>query len=304
MDVPIEHSEVHIYQVPIKRGNTQLRSNEMKLYKFVSCPDAVRSIARGSVKFTLPSQLNDPSELAPVMDFEAIRSSFDLLRQVGYSDHQFSCLQEQGTILDYLAPKMKREATPSTRQQANSRLRQEATYDPNDLELWLKELMSQIRERVGVLSLTETFRSLPMWAHYANRAHGFVVAFEQLVTASAEHTPASWNHPKKVLYSRGNESMTFDPCTHDLLTLTKHFDWSYEKEWRLISALHSCQKVPSKDGPIYVQNVDRSYVTEVIFGWNCPPDIRQSLEHDLLRINPRLRLLSATWKGREVDVLE
>ena len=44
----------------------------MRLFKFVGSKSAVLNMARGTLKFTPLDELNDPSELTPVMDRAAV----------------------------------------------------------------------------------------------------------------------------------------------------------------------------------------------------------------------------------------
>ena len=46
------------------------------------------------------------------------------------------------------------------------------------MERQILKTISLIRSRVGVLSLTAQFDSLPMWAHYGALAKGYVLRFE------------------------------------------------------------------------------------------------------------------------------
>jgi hypothetical protein len=135
------------------------------LYKFVSSQAAVRAIARGSLKFTKIAELNDPSELVPHMNREAVRASLVAVRRTGYTPAQFEWLGCQEALLRLLSPETHVLSRPSTIELANRTLAW-AVYDDLDfMEEQLLRTISLIRSRVGVLSLTERFDSLPMWAH-------------------------------------------------------------------------------------------------------------------------------------------
>ena len=75
------------------------------LYKFIASSDAVRFLLNGVVKFTPISELNDPSELVPSVDMQAVRDSLERLRVEGYSDDDMMHLRQQGHLLQTLAPK-------------------------------------------------------------------------------------------------------------------------------------------------------------------------------------------------------
>ena len=55
------------------------------LFKFVGSQSAVRAMARGSLKFTPVFELNDPSELVPMMNRDSVAISLAVLRQHGYT---------------------------------------------------------------------------------------------------------------------------------------------------------------------------------------------------------------------------
>ena len=103
----------------------------MRLFKFVGSKNAVLNMARGSVKFTPLDELNDPSELTPVMDRAAVRSSLEFLRTNGLTQDQYDWLVRQGAILDLLAPQEKVLNAPKTLAAAN-RMLSISTYDNLD----------------------------------------------------------------------------------------------------------------------------------------------------------------------------
>src|SRR5580692_1413057 len=96
-----------------------VESERMFLFKFVSSPSAVINMAKGSLKFTPLSQLNDPSDLTPVMDRAEVRASLELLRKHGLTSEQCRWLLHQDAILTLLAPVEKVLNAPKTRAEAN-----------------------------------------------------------------------------------------------------------------------------------------------------------------------------------------
>ena len=108
-----------------------------------------------------------------------------------------------------------------------------SAYDNLDyMETKLFRTIESIRAKVGILSLTERYDSLPMWAHYADLARGFAVIFEDLERSFNGDETGSLNVPKPVVYTERFIGMTFDPSTQDRLFFSKLSDWSYEREWR------------------------------------------------------------------------
>lgn len=267
------------------------------LYKFVGCQAAVRSIVRGWIKFTRIGELNDPSELMPHMNREAVRTSLTAVRKNGFTPEQFEWLGCQEEALRLLSPETRILSRPETIDEAN-RILQWPVYDNMDfMENQLLSTISLIRSRVGVLSLTERFDSLPMWAHYGAQANGYVVQFEGLEREFPKNVTGSLNVVKRVDYVEDLVGMTYDPCTQDNLFFCKFRDWSYEREWRIVSALSACSL--SEDGTTHLRSIPLSAVTGVICGWNVPDEEVRSLAFDLRSIDPNVKVgVASLDRGR------
>lgn len=267
------------------------------LYKFVGSKAAVQAIARGSLKFTQIAELNDPSELVPFMDRKAVYASLVTLRKSGYTTDQFEWLGRQAAILRLLSPEKYAHLRLPPIEQANQILAS-STYDNLDfMETELLNTILLIRSRVGVLSLTTRFNSLPMWAHYGALAKGFVVRFEGLQNEFQDKTTGSLDVVKPVNYVEDLEGMTHDPSTQDHLFFSKFRDWSYECEWRVVSPLSSCQL--SIDGKMHLRCVSPSTVTGVICGWSVSDEEVHSLVADLSYTNSNIEILVASLnRGR------
>ena len=150
------------------------------------------------------------------------------------------------------------------------------------------------------MSLTERYDSLPMWAHYADLARGFVAVFDNLDDSFAGDETGSLNIPKCVIYTQRFIGMTYDPSTQDQLFFSKLSDWSYEREWRVVTALSGCSRPPSST--LYLRIVDPLHLTHVICGWRVSKDEMSSLQDDLVPINPKTKLISARFDGGAVNL--
>ena len=262
----------------------------MRLFKFVPSSHAVLNMARGVVKFTPIEELNDPSELTPILDRTAVRDSLQILRRTGLNAEQFEWLKCQGEVLDLLSPQSKVINAPRTLHEAN-RLLSSHVYDDLDyMERSLFKTVQDIRAAVGVLSLSERFDSLPMWAHYANLGKGFVVVFEDLEKCFAGDSTGSLNITKPVGYGDRFAGMTFDPSTQDRLFFSKLIDWSYEREWRVVTPLNACLR--NQEG-LYLREIDPRHVTAVICGWRASEANLSNLQTEVFRVNPATLVLLA-----------
>jgi len=272
----------------------------MRLFKFVGSKSAVLNMVKGSLKFTPLDELNDPSELTPVMDRAAARSSLKLLRQNGLTKAQFSWLLCQEALLDLLAPQEKVLNAPRTLAEAN-RMLSISAYDNLDyMERKLFATIQSIRAKIGILSLSERYDSLPMWAHYADNAKGFVVIIEDVERSFNGDETGSLNIPKPVVYTDQFIGMTFDPSTQDRLFFSKLSDWSYEREWRVVTALKTCRR--SSDNKLYLRDVDRLHLTGVICGWRVKTDDISSLEDEIKRENSNVKMISSVLDGGRVKL--
>lgn len=270
----------------------------MRLFKFVRSVGAVLSMAKGSLKFTPIEELNDASELTPVLNRPAVRDSLELLRRNGMTRDQFSWLHRQEAVLNLLAPEEKVLSAPKTLSEVNHMLSLTAYDNLDYMERKLFATAKLIRERIAILSLTERYDSLPMWAHYADLAKGFVVILDGLEKAFKGDETGSLNVAKPVIYAEQFSGMTFDPSTQDRLFFSKLSDWSYEREWRIVSALSACHRSP--DRTLYVRNVDPIHLAGVICGWRSSKSDILSIDVELKRQCPNAKLVSAVLDGGRV----
>ena len=196
------------------------------LYKFIASHEAARFLLDGIVKFTPISELNDPSELVPSMNREAVVESLQRLRTTGYSDEDLAHLQQQGKLLQALAPRFQAVHVPKDKVAA-SRLIRSSFYDSIEtLERLLGETAQEMSSKVGLLCLSKRFDSLPMWAHYAANASGLVVEFRELEQAFSGDDTGVLRQATSITYESDSSGVTFDPKSHRSLFFEKHQDWS------------------------------------------------------------------------------
>ena len=261
------------------------------LYKFVSSPTSVEKIAAGSLKFATIPELNDPNEMLAELNGNGAATSLNELRRTGFSDIQFQWLEHQAAALQRLAPDMQAIALPRNREEATKQLRSPFYDNLSVMEQLHRRTVEIMQTRVGVLSLTSTFESLPMWAHYSNNASGFVVEFRELEAVFCGDGTGSLNALKPVEYYSEYKGMTFDPTTQDNLFFSKHLSWSYEQEWRVVVPLDECsQPIPG----LHLRQVPASHVTGVILGWRCSEADKTAIIKAVAQVNPSMSIKQAS----------
>jgi hypothetical protein len=77
-----------------------------------------------------------------------------------------------------------------------------------------------------------------------------VIVLDNLEQSFKGDKTGSLNIPKPVVYADRFIGMTFDPSTRDRLFLSKLSGWSYEREWRVVTALNACRR--SSDGKLSI----------------------------------------------------
>lgn len=275
----------------------------MNLYKFVGSPEVAQHFLAGRIKFTPINELNDPSELTSNVIPEKVYESLQKIRKSGYKEDDLLHLQRQGAVLKKLAPKFQAVPVPSSVDDAN-RLISSPFYDKIELlESLLSETAKEISEKVGVFCLTKNYGSLPMWAHYANNAAGFVVEFNNIDSVfCGDETGVLWSLTD-VRYERETGGVTFDPKSHDALFFEKFSDWSYEQEVRVVADLKDCNFIVLENGlKMYFFDLPPSKVKRLILGWKMSRDEVDTILQKAHELGSTTDIVQARFENGSVKV--
>jgi len=262
----------------------------MKLYKFLSTPAALHAVLDGVLKFTRVADLNDPTELVASIQRDRVHESLKkLLLQGGFSDVQFARLQDQGRLLTKLLVPL---PIPSSRDEANAFLRLIGMMPVGDLQIrWVEEITAQLAARVGILSLSARFDSLPMWAHYADNARGVVVEYEDLNEDFLGDGTGVLECVKPVTYTSMPSPFTFDPGSTDAIFFEKLKDWSYEHEFRVVVPLAECQQYTLGNGRSFeCRKVPKLRVRRVLVGWRVEDRVRAGIRDIVASVSPSVAI--------------
>jgi hypothetical protein len=152
----------------------------------------------------------------------------------------------------------------------------EKMYDLKKLEQTEQEVLSFVRrsfEFDGVFCSTTDFKSLLMWAHYADKHYGAVIEFtpsQEKHSAFLASKKVKYSNERSVLYATAREfvlhvvTMSENESAKailDKLIYTKSSDWKYEQEYRLYVPF--CIK-PSRDFATLEYHPEE--LTSVFFG--------------------------------------
>jgi hypothetical protein len=207
------------------------------LYKYVSIP-GLRRILDGTIRFTQPSAFNDPFELLP----EIIVPVDEPERPISLS-------------FDILANRLilpSEEVAPIPEGCASS-------------DAMSRDIVQQLNQVIGILSLSRVPNSLLMWSHYADQYAGAVVEFDAAHECFAGQIDIEYRttRPRRHL----NSYLARGPIPVGELC-AKSAEWAYEREVRVIRPLSECQAAGTdpRGFPVFVRPVPAAAIKSVMLG--------------------------------------
>lgn len=248
-----------------------------KYYKFLPDASALPSILAGHLKFTPPSELNDPTELMPHFSINEVRRSLAELRERGHRLDELQALHRQAALLRRLSITSVATDAPSTVEAANTALHSPAYDNMAQLEWLLGHVSSQIAAKVGICCLTQRKDSLPMWVHYGNRARGILVELVDLETHFPGDETGALSQITRVNYEHDIAGITFFPESYRNIFFNKFNDWAYENEYRVVLALDDCQARQVNGTNVFTKELHHSAVRSVIIGWRASAETKDAV---------------------------
>jgi hypothetical protein len=183
-------------------------TNSSLLYKYVSIV-GLRRVLEGSIRFTQPSAFNDPFELLP----EIITRVEEHKRQIQLS-------------FDIRADRQLPAGEPS-----------EPIPDGcSTSDVMSRDIVQQLNQVIGILSLSRENSSLLMWSHYADQYSGAVVAFDGSHEFLSDQVDVEYRstRPRRHIssYLCGKPVPVAELCA-------KSDHWAYEREVRVIRLMRN-----------------------------------------------------------------
>lgn len=221
----------------------------MPIYKYVT-EERIDILQNAYIRFTQPSEFNDPFELNPYLKSlsdskfideiiddwgwdkdhidkiseenskKALKEALDEIKNqynVTISEEQIEKvigIKPQAFIKEYLKETMY-QYKPIITSMAGSMLKLET---PRCRQIMLPMLKNAMNREIGFLSLTEKPCNLLMWAHYADGHKGFVIEFDDKHKFFDQRTKPGElrGHLIKVRYSKQRPHfILFDPNLND-----------------------------------------------------------------------------------------
>jgi hypothetical protein len=128
-----------------------------------------------------------------------------------------------------------------------------------------QQSFDEATSKLGILSLSSTGVSRAMWSLYADSGRGFVVEFD------TNHSFFKADNGRALLWPvEYTNDVAGDFFSNPLsILLTKHQEYSFEQEWRMIKKLSECDEVRIHNGEdICLWRLRPGMIKSVIFGYN------------------------------------
>ncbi len=223
------------------------------LYKHLRVDNgSLNVISQPSLKFTSPTNFNDPFDCSFLVDFKKNFSIKELKERFGkrIATHN---------VIDWIKAKQRLLGTWKNQE-----------YDKD------------FTKNLGVCCLNQNPLSLLMWSHYADFHKGFMV--ELRFPINSEELIVDFI-PFRVRYSE--DYPTVDMTSTHLTTekdiertlFTKALEWNYEKEFRILGV--------NKSG--IIEDYPQKYLSSVILGVNTSKENKRLIKSSLDRFNEKFR---------------
>jgi hypothetical protein len=207
------------------------------LYKYVSI-QGLRNILGGTLRFTQPSAFNDPFELLP-----------EIITPLNTEERQIPLSFD----------------IASSRQPSSEDVLKPIPNGCGSSDAMSRDIVQQLNQQIGILSLSRVRDSLLMWSHYANQYSGAVVEFDSAHEFFEGQIDIEYRstRPRRHVdtYLTGKPVAVAELCA-------KSKQWEYEQEVRVIRRLADCQ-VSGRDKrgfPVFVRELPLEAIKTVILG--------------------------------------
>ncbi len=262
---------------------------KQKLYRFqpicVPGSDRLSSLKMNEVWFSDPTSFNDPFDLRPnirdlVPDRWSDNEDFMLARRKALASLLADGNAYQGAL--FIDPALMDEFQAWISDETNDEL---------DWDCRLRAAIGTRIAQFGVVCLTPRLDNLLMWAHYANNGQGFGIEYE-----------VDWGHQSQdiryvpVQYSSNVPELCFSEAMftpHQFLQrviASKHSDWAYEQEIRLV-----CLNGKGKSIEL---PTNFARMTSLIAGYAMPLPLQEHLIQTATKLGVEARRMKTSeWGG-------
>ena len=280
-------------------------------YKYVDAEGAKKIISNCSLRFTRPSEMNDPFD---VRIHELIDTELERFLAENLTVHSNQFLQNPAP---YLKSKgIESDATEeiinallALSDEEKSKLNSELVATDlsvlyPDLDGMKKRIAEETQfvisnlENSGIFCATRNYSNLLMWAHYADQHRGLVLGFKPYLPKDSmltllepviysEQRPAFYDPKLDWVLDPNDEEATRRIIANVLkrINFTKSIHWSYEEELRLV--------IPDEVNPGNVASALKYHpeeLVEIYFGCRMQENIKNEISVLAQKLNPKVSI--------------
>jgi len=257
----------------------------MVLYKYTTEDSGFRILEDLRLKITPPNEFNDPFETTPHSKFtkkpeemvELVRTNPEYYRPVYKDMNREGAFT--GTFEKFIGGLPKALIRHFTEYKKLSR------EELAKIDIRTPDTLSR---EMGILCLSKTRSSIPMWSYYADHHRGVVFGFN----IDKFGGPKYW-HSGFVKYRKQRVVVNpyLPPASPDLkkfyynTVFTKSAEWSHEQEYRRVFQLTDLASTRLANGQkmFYYLDIAGSAIEEIILGCRTSPDLESQIRQELHR---------------------
>ena len=191
---------------------------------------------------------------------------------------------------------------PKTIEEANTTVNLSVYDNLQYLNEMFNKTVELMSSRCGIFCVSMRNNSLPMWAHYASNAEGFVIEFSDLEDEFQGDGTGILNEIKDVTYTDKRSGINFERGSYNALFFEQDKDWEYESEKRIVTDLNSCSELKIDSGDIYLKYIGKTKISKVIFGWKVPQDKVEQIFKEVRTINSNTEFAIAAIENGKVEI--
>lgn len=237
----------------------------MILYKYLK-PVRLDVLKNKSIRFTQPSDLNDPFEFRPRI--REVASDAEV--QAHVEEHFEQLIDEElskyGALTKLLPQAGFRELLLKQKAMVPELFR---VLQPAAVQRLSTMIEGFFNLNIGILCLSEVRDSVLMWGHYTDNHQGFVIGFDSDHSFFCKRTNNNdeFGFLRRVQYQAQRPQVTLADTSSLEWFQTKSEDWSYEKEWRIVRVLSEADhRIAQSPLPVYLYDFGADAVREIIVG--------------------------------------
>ena len=273
------------------------KNDRPHFFKYLSIEGAVRTLEDRKTLWRNPTSFNDPfdmdfdlaSEMSPEEMLTLVRSRI-LSTIEGVAPPPKFLSAERALELEQLRPLLKDRISELKGVMEK--------VDLSSVKIPSPQNTVELIDDVFVFCLSEVNDSILMWSHYASQHTGAVLQFKCLKDKDnvfCAATPVQYSvrippygsRDEWTNYINEGQAIDSEKVFYEVAT-TKHTDWAYEREWRVIVPMKEKKGLPSVTIPFQTEELGAVY-----FGCRTSDADKKRLQHILSSSFPKAEMYQA-----------